>query len=582
MTLSAALAAAVTLGLLGCGSGGLRSPDSPEASRSNSDHSNQALALQGEPRESRPDDWFEDATASAGIRFQSETGRQAGQFTILETVGSGIGLVDFDLDARADLFAVGGGTIHAETAVPAGAPCGLFRSLGRMRFAAVTVPAAVPRDTDYSHGIQAGDFNEDGFPDLVVTCYGRCVLLLNQGDGTFADVAPQVGLGATGWHTASAWGDFDQDGDLDLFITRYVDWRPDPHEQCPSRNDGQRDVCPPQRYGPVSDLLYLNQGDGTFLDQSSAAGIRNDGKGLGVLAADFNGDTVTDLYVANDVVANHLYFGGREFPLKERGETTGLAYNAAGTPEGSMGVDFEDIDGDSLPDLFVTNFELEDNSLFRNLGNGQFQHATTRTGLAGVGRGQVGFGTGFHDFDADGHPDLYILNGHVLYRSAIGPFRQPAFLLGNRGDGRFVDVSAQGGPWFGILHAARGGAVADLDDNGTLDLVVSSLDEPVAILRNRRPEPMRWLRVHLIGTASPRSAIGARITVLISDGGQTRILKSGSGYLSQSDPRIPYYFPKESDTAELQVVWPSGRTESFRLPVSNGDVMLVEGTGSAT
>lgn len=524
----------------------------------------------------RADDWFEDVSSALGVRARYETGRAAGRNTLLETVGGGVGLVDFDRDGRLDIYSVGGGTIGQSSEQPQGVPGQLLRQRHDEHFQDETSVARLTDPTGYSHGIVVGDFDNDGFSDLLLTCYGGCILWRNLGDGTFDTVTESAGLSVPGWSTAAAFADVNDDGNADLFITGYVDWSPDSDRAAASPPD---DVPPPQHYSPAPDHLYLNLGDGRFEDATSQAGIRSDGMGLGVLATDLNGDGRTDLYVANDVVANHLYWGGPGFPLHEAAESSGLAYNDSGTPEGSMGVDAADVNGDGRLDTCVTNFELEDNSLSLNLGDGMFQHATARMGLAGLGRSLVGFGTGFQDFDADGWPDLYILNGHVQYHSKFSPFRQPASLLRNRDGQRFEDVTARGGPWFSQPHTARGGAVGDWNNDGAVDLVVSSLDEPLALLRNRNPVK-KFVRLQLVGTISPRDPIGATIVVEHPLPVRTYAVISGRGYLSHSDTRLIVPISSDAERVKLAVLWPSRLRERFEIPAELEELVIVEGRGT--
>jgi hypothetical protein len=523
-----------------------------------------------------PGDWFEDVTAGSGLDARYHTGRRAGRNAIIETVGGGVGLIDFDVDSRLDIYAVGGGELETTTGAPSGMAGSLFRQLESGHFRNVTAVADLATNTDYSHGILAGDLDHDGFPDLLLTCYGSCRLWRNQGDGTFREIAEEAGLMIPGWHTAAACVDLNNDGNLDLFITDYVDWNPsrDPS----STIEIPTDIPPPQRYDPRPDHLLLSLGDGSFRDASAAAGIRTDGMGMGLVAADLNDDGAADVYVANDVVANHLYWGGASFPLREAAEVAGVAYNDSGSPEGSMGVDAEDVDGDARPDLWVTNFELEDNSLYLNLGDGLFQHSTARMGLGTHGRNQVGFGTGFQDFDADGWPDLYVLNGHVRYHSPRSPFHQSASLLRNEAGRRFVDVSDRAGGWFRLPHAARGGAAGDWNNDGAIDLVISSLDEPLTLLKNRLSKSL-GLRVKLVGVKSPRDPIGATLSYQYRERRLVRLVKSGAGYLSQSDMRITLPLETSAERVEITVVWPSRLRERFQPLAAPGDCVLVEGHG---
>lgn len=530
------------------------------------------------------DAWMEDVTPRTGIDFTYRNGREAGLFTILETVGGGVAMVDLDRDGDLDLVFAGGGTIAADPPATRGAPSGIYRNNGGFRFTEVTGAAGLRAESDYSHGCIAGDCDGDGWTDLLLTCYGRSRLYRNMGDGTLDDVTSSSGLDFNTWATAAAWGDFDLDGLADILLVSYVDWKLDPAERCFADTPGGPDTCPPQRYPATASRLFRNRGDGTFEDDSRADGMRTDGKGLGVIVADLNADGRLDAYVANDQVENHLYLGRAPRGFQEGAVAAGVSGNEYGIPEGSMGVDTADIDGDGRLDLFVTNFELEDNSVYLNQGHDLFEHATVRCGLGGMGRTDVGFGTVLSDLNADGWPDLVIINGHVSYHRGLVPWKQRPLLLENR-RGRFEEIARRGsgGPWFQQAHAGRGLAVGDLDGDGMPDLVVTRQNSPASILRNCRPA-RPWLRIELVGTSAERQAIGAVVTIDCGDRVVTQGVKSGEGYLSTSDRRLLFYVGESGEGArpiEIQVRWPGGRTEVFSPGRDHTDLRLVEGHGKA-
>lgn len=541
------------IALSGCGSEATPPKLPTEHARLDSDSTREA------DNSLRNEDWFEDVTASSGLDAVYRTGREAGRFTILETLGGGVCLFDVDRDGDLDLFCPGGGTLDAKTGSAIGLPGKLFRNDGDCRFTDITAESGLDAPTDYSHGAVAGDYDRDGDLDLFVFCFGQSRLFCNR-NGVFVDVTEQTGLIAWSWDTAAVFADVTGDGWPDLFVASYVDF--DPRRAKPCGLPGRPDVCPPQSYSPLPDRLYVNQGDGTFQERSSDAGLAEPGRGLGALAADLNQDGWLDVCVANDGGPNFLYWGGDQFPLVEGGLASGTAVNEKGAAEGSMGLDVADIDGDGRPEIVVTNFELEDNALYRNLGRGQFEHATTRFGLAGATRPYVKFGTGLYDFDGDNWPDWYLLSGHVLYRTGQAPFRQPAFLFRNDSGQRFVDVSQQAGGYFRDHHAARGSAAADLNGDGGLDLVVSGLDEPVRLLRHRRSPPA-WVTIRLEAHGGNPSGVGASLQAEAFQRTVTIPFRAGSSFASHVDPQATLSLEADRKTIDVSVTWLSGRKEVF-------------------
>lgn len=529
------------------------------------------------PRVSRESDWFEDVTAQTGIEATYRSGQEAKLYTILETVGGGVAIFDFDQDGDMDLFFPGGGVISKNPATVTGKPSMLYRNDGDWHFTDVTKETGLDQLGDYSHGCAVNDFNRDGWPDLFMTCYGQSRLYRNDKGQSFSDVTSESGLTFSNWSTAVTWGDVNRDGWPDLYIAGYVDWNLDPEEKCKAGENHIRDVCPPQKYAAARDRLFLNREGQSFEDVTEQAQLSTEGKGLGVLAADLNRDGWLDFYVANDGVANQLYLGGPEFPFREVGEASGTAFNEFGAPEGSMGLDFSDFNGDGRGDLFVTNFEMEDNSLYHHVEGHAFVHGTVAARLGGQSRTFVGFGTGFADFDGDGWKDLFVINGNVFYHRGIAPFRQPPFLLRNHQGQFFQNETDNAGPWWSLPHPGRGAAVGDLDNNGAPDLVIVHQDEPATILRNQKT-PSNWVRLRLKGTRCDPFAVGA--SVRLKDEGRTltRFVRGGAGYLSQFDRRIVLPVSEDQSTVEVTVQWPGGQEETFANLKVRKTNDLIEGT----
>jgi hypothetical protein len=564
------------------------------------------------PQPGEPDppaaSWFRDVTDEAGVTAVYRNGEEADRYAILESLGGGVAVLDFDGDGRLDLFFPGGGRFDGpDQKQLRGLPPKLYRNLGGWKFQDVTAAGldrlADGREWFYTHGAAVGDYDRDGWPDLLVTGYGRVALFHNEPDGAggrrFREVTAAAGLlGPDFWSTSAAWGDLDGDGYPDLYLCQYVDWSNDNDPACPGYYPGiPRDVCPPAKFASRPHALYRNRGDGTFEDVTAAAGLRTDradrdyGKGLGVLLVDVDRDGRADIYVANDTTDNFLYLN-RSTPGKplfeERGAESGVARDGNGMPNGSMGVDAAEFDGTGRPALWVTNYENEFHALYRNLGGAggrlHFTFATPAAGLAEVGRAFVGFGTAFVDVDSDGWEDLVVSNGHVMRHSTKNNIAQRPLLFRNvpRGNSRgFVDARGLAGGYFGADHRGRGLAVADLDNDGRPDLVFTHLNQPARVLRNVAPAA-HWLGVELAGR-DRRDVVGARVTLAVGGMTRTRFLTAGRSYLSGLDPRRLFGLGTAASVGRLTVYWPSGepRVEHWDgLPIDRYH-RLEQGQGKA-
>ncbi len=528
------------------------------------------------PRDARATDWFEDVTGQTRIHFAYRTGAEAGLYELLESVGGGVALLDFDQDGDLDIFLTGGGRFVGEPTRIDGYPSALYRNEGSMTFPDATRESGLGDETLYTHGAAVGDFDRDGWPDLLVAGLGGVRLFRNRAGAGFEDVTSRSGIVSPGWNTAAAWTDLNADGWLDLFVMTYAKWSPDPRRRC-INDAGLRDVCAPVDFPAEKDRVFLNQKDGTFEDVTDRAGPIAEGRGLGVVSADFNDDGHMDVFVANDVNENQLYLG--PLPFREEGILSGVALSTDGQREGSMGVDVLDVDRDGKLDLFYLNYATEDNSLRRNVGDGGFVDVTNSYGLTGISRPWVKFGCSFTDFDGDGWEDLVITNGHVAYGRRDCPYLQPAQLLASEGGKRFRDASDEAAPYFTTTHAGRGLAVGDLDNDGAPDLVISHQNDPVIVLRNRRTPPA-WVRVRLVGTASNTEAIGAKLTLGRDENRVVRWIVGGGGYLSQNDRRVLFAL-KSAEPQTISVVWPGGKKERFDGLTTGKTHDLVEGRGHA-
>ncbi|MEO8370507.1 MAG: CRTAC1 family protein [Candidatus Solibacter sp.] len=530
---------------------------------------------------------FEEVAAT-GIDFRHENSPTSNKY-LLETMGGGVALFDFDNDGDLDVFVTNGAGLADP--MPAGAKPDksepryfnrLYRNDGNWKFTDVTVKAGLSgAGTGYGMGVAIGDFDNDGFPDIYLTNYGANVLYRNRGDGTFEDVTSKAGVAAGGWSTSAGFFDYNNDGRLDLFVCRYLDWTFENNIQCGERAPGGRAYCHPDNFKGITNFLYRNNGDGTFTDVSKAAGIADpNGKGLGVAFADYDGDGWTDIYVANDSVMCFLYHNKGNGTFEEVALTAGAGLNEDGKPYAGMGVDFADYDNDGLPDIFVTNLSQETYALYKNMGKGAFQYVTNHSGIGHASRPYSGWSTKFFDYDNDGWKDIFIAQGHVLdtiERTAPNlKYLQPPMLLHND-RGNFTRVQPlEAGAAFSAVKPGRGAAFGDLDNDGDIDIVMTNIGGAPTVLRNTSGNRKHWLTLRLEGKRANRDGIGCRVKVTLASGkSQFFEVQTASGYLSASDRRLTIGLGSEAVAPLVEIRWPGGKVQSLTR-VKADRIMVVQ------
>jgi hypothetical protein len=504
---------------------------------------------------------FVDVLPESGVDFVHVSGMTpAKQFPTAN--GSGVAIFDFDNDGKLDLYFATGNALPLDPR--RAVPNRLYKNLGGCRFRDVTEHSGLGF-RGYCHGIIVGDIDDDGDQDVFLCNYGGDALFLNKGDGTFADITATSGLAQPHtWSSSAAFLDFDNDGDLDLYVSRYGDWQwPRDDRFCGDSTRQVRRYCSPKELVPVRHALFRNNGDLTFTDVTVSAGVgRSDGHGFGVVAADFNGDGRIDLYVANDQDPNFVFLNRGDGTFRDATEDSGAGLNIDGRTSAGMGVDAEDLDGDGRPELFVTNFQEEYNTLFKNLGQGAFLDVTANLGLAVDSLPWIGWGCALADLDTDGWPDIVVANGHIDDNARVfgqpADYRQPPLLHRNLTGTRFVLANRGAGPYFSTAHVGHGLAVGDLDEDGDLDLVISHKDGPPAILRNDTLPAGRWTRLELIGKRSNRDSIGALVSVQAGGRTITRQRKGGGSLMSSHDPRVLIGLGSDDKSVTVTVRWPSG------------------------
>ena len=510
-----------------------------------------------------------------GVNFVYRNGEEAELFSIVESLGGGVGMIDFDLDGRLDLIFPGGGTFTKQQTMPAHAN-GLFRNLGE-RFENVAEIAGVEHVDNYSHGVDVADFDNDGFPDFVVSSFGGLTLFHNQGDGTFQECDNWNNVSSPQWCTSLAWGDYSGDGNLDLYVARYVNWSFANNPVCKSTQDGPRDICPPKSFAPLAHMLLVADGEGNFVDASSSFGLAPDGKGLGVLSADFDNDQDIDIYVANDTTNNFLYLNEQGKRFTEVGLPNGVAVDEKGLPNGSMGISATDFDNNGWIDLWVANYEREAFALYRNAGDAQFTHLSRRMGITtSIGGAFVGFGTEFVDLNNDGVAEIVVANGHVIHHPAAAPYRQTPLLL-SLTNGRFQRDLFPDNNYFGMSHLGRGLAVGDLNNDRRQDVVISHINEPVAVLINATEPARKPLRIRLIGTSANRDAIGARVVVQQGDDTRSYQIIGGGSYLSRSERVVSHSRAVPSEDLVVTVYWPNAsRPQATNVEAKLDQLTIIE------
>jgi hypothetical protein len=531
---------------------------------------------------------FTEATTQAGFDNVVHVHGGTGRKFYIETVPPGVCWLDFDRDGWQDAYFVQSGPLPGTPRPPGTPHSRLFRNTGNGSFLDVTDKAGVANVSGYGNGCTAGDYDNDGDQDLYVTNFGASVLYRNNGDGTFADVTERAGVRNGLYAASAAWADYDNDGRLDLFVANYVDFTMDDQKFCGNLPQNRRSYCHPDAYGGIPDVLYHNEGNGTFKEVARASGLWDpDGKGLGVVWLDYDADGDQDLYVVNDATINTLYRNDGNGRFTDVTLLAGVCCSEDGKPESGMGVDAGDLDGDGWQDLFVTNLSNETNEYYRNLGGkGPFATDTYPAGLGEVSLLMTGWGTDLFDYDNDGDLDIVVTNGHpmddIAMDSDIITYAQRPFLFENDGKAKFTDVGRDRGAYFGTLDTGRGLATADYDNDGDLDILITQSHGKVTLLRNDGGSAAgHWIALRLEGVRSNKDAVGARVTVVAGGRTQVHEVRSASSYLSQNDMRLHVGLGGATRVESIEIRWPAKVKRVERVGPVAADQFLVirEGSG---
>jgi len=530
--------------------------------------------------DSNPGFRFVDVTKQSGLEFHHNSGAFGGKY-LPETLGSGCAFLDYDADGWQDILLVNGmdWPEHKRTR----STLRLYHNNRNGTFTDVTRKAGLDLEV-YGMGVAVGDYNNDGFPDILLTCVGQNRLFQNTGKGTFTDVTRSSGLGGRhGFSTSALWFDFDGDGLLDLFVCNYVKWSPE-HDVFCSLDGKHKSYCTPEAYRGETCWLFHNRGNATFEDVTASSGIfDSSSKSLGVAMFDYDRDGWPDLLVANDTQPNKLYRNGRNGTFKDVAVEAGLAFSSEGKARAGMGVDTADFENSGTAGVAITNFDNEMVGLYRSAGKDGFADIATQSGVGLASKDRLGFGCVFFDPNLDGRLDLAVANGHIdetvrNIRGNVG-YAQPPQLFLNQGGNKFNDIAPAAGGGFAGPKVGRGMAYGDFDRDGDLDLLITTNNGPAYLYRNDQLGGNRSLRFHLVGTKSNRDAIGATVQIHYGSESQVRMVKTGSSYLSQSELPLTFGVAKRDTVEQVIIKWPSGREEDFKNVLTGKQYEAVEGRG---
>ena len=523
---------------------------------------------------------FVNIASEAKIAFKHENGATPQKY-MPETMAGGSIIFDYNSDGWPDIFFVNGGSFTDERKA-AGARHRLYRNNRDGTVRDMTSGSGIGV-SGFGMGACSADYDNDGWADLYVTAVGGNKLYHNNGNGTFTDVTEKAGVGSRLWSASCAFGDINNDGNVDLYVTNYVDFSVNNNKYCVYSGD-TRVYCHPNVYNGQPDILYRNNGDGTFKDVTREAGIYHpEGKGLGVVFGDYDGDGWADIYVANDSTPNFLFHNKGKGVFEEVGLLAGVAVGSDGQPLAGMGTDMGDIDGRGLLDIFVTNLDRQTHNLYRNLGKGLFADVTFESGVGEATLPFVGFGAVFVDYDNDMDLDLAIANGDVidnvsLFRDSTS-YEQRNLLLQNDGTGKFRDVGPASGPGFALKKASRSLSAGDIDNDGDLDLLIGNVGQTADLLRNDGGNNGGSLLIRTVGSKSNRDGIGAVLKLTVAGKVLVRDVKAGSSYLSQSDMRVHFGMGNAARAERLEIRWPSGIVDVLQNIESNQIITITEGQG---